>query len=125
MKPRIGDILVVVAVTLLAVASLLFGLGTKTAQTALEAQIYQNGRLIQVVKLDKVTAPTEIRLDGAAANTLLAEHGRICYEHSDCPDKTCVHTGWLSRPGQIAACLPNRTLVKIVGSSTDEDVVLH
>jgi len=26
---------------------------------------------------------------------------------SNCPDKVCIHTGWVSDCGHIAACLPN------------------
>ena len=33
--------------------------------------------------------------------------------HSDCPDKICVNTGWLSEPGQTAVCMPNRVTVTI------------
>ena len=125
MKLKYGDYIVAGAVALLAIAFFFVGLGSKTAHNSLEAQIYQNGRLVEVIKLNQVASPVEIALDGSVHNTLLAEKGRICYKHSDCPDKTCVHTGWLSRAGQIAACLPNRTLIKIVGVQTEEDVILH
>lgn len=39
--------------------------------------------------------------------------GGICFEHSSCPDKICVNTGVISRPGQAAVCLPNKTIVTI------------
>ena len=32
---------------------------------------------------------------------------------SDCPDKLCVHSGWVSACGHIAACLPNGVLLMI------------
>lgn len=31
--------------------------------------------------------------------------------HSDCPDKICVNTGWLTESGQTAVCMPNRVTV--------------
>lgn len=40
----------------------------------------------------------------------LAEN-RVRVIDSDCPDKVCVHMGWISRPGAPIACLPNRVLV--------------
>jgi hypothetical protein len=39
---------------------------------------------------------------------------------SDCPDKTCVHTGFLSKPGQSAACLPNRVVVRVSAGGGEE-----
>lgn len=127
MKPRLGDLFILAAIVALAFGALFFGVGSKTAAGDETALIYQDGKLVQSIRLDKVADSREIQLDGPAANTLLVEKGRIRYEHSDCPDKTCVHTGWLSRPGQLAACLPNRTYIKIVGNqdADGEDVVVH
>jgi hypothetical protein len=41
------------------------------------------------------------------------KNGRAAVTHSDCPDKTCVRTGSISRPGQVAVCLPNRIVLSI------------
>ena len=45
--------------------------------------------------------------------------GKIAFDASDCPDKTCVRSGYINRPGQIAACLPNRVSVAVVGGPAD------
>lgn len=42
---------------------------------------------------------------------------------SNCPDKVCVNTGWLTSPGQSAVCLPNRLSIVIEGSN-DTDTTL-
>jgi hypothetical protein len=47
------------------------------------------------------------------------EDGAIAFFESDCPDQVCVHSGFLRRPGQWAACLPNRVLVTILGDGDD------
>ena len=39
--------------------------------------------------------------------------GRVAFIASDCPDQICVHTGFIGEPGQLAACLPNRTSIRI------------
>jgi hypothetical protein len=39
---------------------------------------------------------------------------------SPCPEKICVKTGAISRPGQAIACLPNRVIVVIRGAERDE-----
>lgn len=43
--------------------------------------------------------------------------GRIAFIKSDCTDRTCIHTGFISNPGQIAACLPNGLILRITGKS--------
>lgn len=127
MKPKLGDLLILAAIVALACGALFFGVGSKTAAADITALVYSDGTLVRSIRLDAVADSIQIQLDGPAANTLRVEKGRIRYEHSDCPDKTCVHTGWLTRPGQLAACLPNRTYIKIVGNqyADGEDVVVH
>ena len=41
--------------------------------------------------------------------------GAVAFIQSDCPDQVCVNTGWLSRPGHFAACLPNNILMFVIG----------
>ena len=51
------------------------------------------------------------------------ENGRARFAASDCPDQLCVRSGWLSAPGRVAACLPNRCVLRIEGVG-EHDVVL-
>lgn len=39
--------------------------------------------------------------------------GRIRVLESDCPQKICVHLGWIATEEQIIACVPNRVLIEI------------
>lgn len=44
---------------------------------------------------------------------------------ANCPDKVCVHTGFINKPGQSIVCLPHKINVKIVSNDTskvDKDV---
>ena len=69
----------------------------------------------------------EIWIDGQMVISL-AEYGkevqlevknhRIAFISSDCPDKVCIHNGWLSREGEQAICLPNRVSVTLTDGST-------
>ena len=40
--------------------------------------------------------------------------GQIAFVKSDCPDQICVRTGFISRGGQMAACLPNGLVLSIL-----------
>lgn len=58
---------------------------------------------------------TQQTLVGADGHTLMIaiEDGRACVLQADCPDQVCVRTGWLSRHGDTAACLPAGILLYV------------
>ena len=53
-------------------------------------------------------------ISGGYTYILQFDNGRVRVLEADCPDRVCVVTGWLSRPGQTAACVPGRLMVRIV-----------
>ncbi len=122
---RWGDFLIVALAVLLAVGATAVGAGSRAAGGAVSAEVYQNGKLVRLINLTTLTVPQAFELDGEYHNHIVAEQGRIRFDDADCPDRTCVNTGWISRPGQISACVPNRVLVKIVSAQADgeEDVI--
>jgi hypothetical protein len=50
---------------------------------------------------------------GMPAVKIAVRDGAVGFVASDCPDKVCVHSGFLSLRGQSAVCLPNRVTVKV------------
>jgi heptaprenyl diphosphate synthase len=46
--------------------------------------------------------------------------GRVRVVEADCPNRICVHTGWRSRGGEVIVCVPNRTVIRILGKNNDE-----
>mgnify|MGYP003937216443 FL=1 len=53
---------------------------------------------------------------------LQVKDGAIAFIASDCPNKECIHAGWLKTPGSSAACLPNRVSVTIEGAGEQQEV---
>lgn len=49
--------------------------------------------------------------------------GQVRFIDSPCPNKICVHTGWLSQGGENATCLPNRVSLQILGSDPRFDSI--
>ncbi len=43
------------------------------------------------------------------------KNGKVRMFSSPCPDKLCVREGYISKPGQMIICVPNRVIVKIEG----------
>ena len=81
------------------------------------------------LKPEKMTEEKLTVISQAADEVIsLAEYGkevqlevknhRIAFTSSDCPDKVCIHNGWLSREGEQAICLPNRVSVTLTDGST-------
>jgi heptaprenyl diphosphate synthase len=46
--------------------------------------------------------------------------GRVRVAEADCPNRICVHTGWRSREGEVIVCVPNRTVIRILGKDNNE-----
>lgn len=44
---------------------------------------------------------------------------------SPCAHQVCVRRGWISRRGEVAVCLPNRLIIKIMGAAVDVDAVVR
>jgi hypothetical protein len=112
-KIRRGDI--AVALFSLVLAAVLW-LSFPTSGGDLTAVVYQNGKEVKRIALNGIESPVAFELSGVYHNHIVAENGRIRFDASDCPDKTCVHTGWLTRAGQSAACLPNKALITVEGA---------
>ncbi len=96
----------------------------------LQAVIRQGGTLLRKVNLEEVENPYTLRVetDHGHYNLLRVEPGRIRFAEADCPHKLCISSGWLSRPGEMALCLPHRILVYIDGDLREEtsvDAVAH
>ncbi len=126
LKLRYGDFIILALVALLAGGAFWLGAQSRAAGGDAVAEVWQNGKLTRIVRLNELASPVKFALDGAYHNTIEAERGRIRFEDADCPDRVCVHTGWVSKPGQTTACVPNRALIKIVGSAApEEDVVIR
>lgn len=63
------------------------------------------------LSLDK---DAELRLEHL---TVHVSNGRVWVTDADCPDKTCEHTGEITRAGQSIVCLPSGVVVSITGIS--------
>lgn len=49
--------------------------------------------------------------------------GKVRFVASPCTNKYCIHSGWLSHSGEIAACLPNGVLIEVVGGHKKYDAI--
>ena len=48
---------------------------------------------------------------------------RVRFLESPCRGQQCVHSGWLDAAGELAACLPNRISIQLLGRHPRFDAV--
>lgn len=72
-----------------------------------------------------LSKPAQFTVVGAngLSVTVQIEAGRVRVLHSDCPDRLCVRSGWLSQNGQASVCVPAAVSVRVVGGNTTVDGV--
>ena len=82
---------------------------------ALYADIYQNGELLETIRLDTVTDEYifEVPGEGGASNTICVRPGSIAIISATCPDQICVHQGFISTSLLPITCLPNRLVIRV------------
>lgn len=84
----------------------------------LYGEIYLDGKLIKKVDLFK---DSEFSIEEKPLVTFQVKDGKVAFIDSDCPDKVCIHTGFLGQNAQVAACLPNRLTLMVKSDSPSID----
>jgi hypothetical protein len=66
-------------------------------------------------------AEATLRVPGPLGETVVVMgDGGVQVVSSPCPEKICVKTGKISKPGQWIACLPNRVFISIRGRRSEQ-----
>lgn len=81
-----------------------------------------NSKRMETIPFSKISGSLTFAVqtdEGHEATLEVSESGKARITASTCLDKTCVRTGWISRPGQSIVCLPNRLVVRIEGTEAE------
>lgn len=118
-KKRRNDLILIVAVAAVATVSLL--LHYLYGQVGQEIQVTCGGMVVGRYSLAR---DQTIRLETPEGgyNILVIQDGRADVTEASCPDKICVDQRAVSRGGESITCLPNKTVITVIGDS-DVDVV--
>ncbi len=86
--------------------------------SACYAEIRLDGQILEKIPLTGQQGvqerPLTITQAGAQHHYLIRiEQDTIAVITADCPDKICVKTGTISKPGEIIACLPHKLIIEI------------
>lgn len=113
------DLIVIVIIFMLAF-SLFYGYSLYHKGDSEYVQIVYNSQVIKELSLYEDTEYTP-----DINNNIIIEikDNKVHFKHSDCPDKICMKTGWLSKAGQTAVCLPNKLSVVIKADEKKDNAI--
>lgn len=79
------------------------------------ADIYQNGSLIKSIPLNTAEAPFSFTVTGEndCFNEITVKDGGVCISNASCPDKLCMHQGYIRSSLLPITCLPNRLVIQV------------
>lgn len=102
-------ILVILFTALVCVAALnIFSKEGKTAAISIDGKMIKTVNLIESKEITEVITLKEV--EGAVIEI---KDGKIRVKSSDCPDKICVNTGYISKEGERIVCLPKKLIIEI------------
>jgi len=122
------DVLImVILLSLSFIPELIFGIIIGNTYSQTYAEITVNGTLYKKVPLSEHHGDDQFTIKTADGhyNVVEVKDNAIGMIDSDCPDKDCVHIGFISRPGQPIVCLPHKIIIEIKGSGgvNDADII--
>ena len=125
---RKNDYLLILLIILLA-AGLHFFLKTSEADDDMAFEIRYGDNVIQKVKRSALTNTGEFAVS-TNNGTIHIEIDPVKGAHiieSPCPDKLCIHQGYINKNGQTILCLPEKVMVTAIADKKDgePDAVLR
>lgn len=113
--------LILLIIAIICILMILFPNSTDT-NDAVVADIYQEGNLLQSISLTDLTESYTFTVTGenGAVNEIEVRPGSVGIISADCPDKLCVHQGFITNSQIPITCLPNRVVIRVRTVGTDE-----
>ncbi len=119
---KVGDIVVIAALLLVSLLIFLSSLPTRN-KTAAEAVICVDGEEYGRYSLSR---DREIVIEQEGhRNTVEIKDGKVFMKEADCPDRSCVRQGKITKNGEVIVCLPARITVTLDGAREQVDAVVY
>lgn len=123
MKKKDGILIVVILIVIL----IFFGVNyVENSKTTDGIEVYVDGKLFKSISIDDENE-FEVKVDNGYNVIKVHDRGVEVIEAS-CPDKVCVHTGFITKASQSIVCIPNKVNIKIKISKNDknsEDIMVN
>lgn len=113
-------ILICVCLTLAGAAGSLLVLNAPAKQ---RVNIISNGKIVRTLDLsEQKDVVFDVKYSGRT-NTVEVKNGRIRVREAQCPDHTCVKSGWLSSSAMPIVCLPNHLVIEFADAESEVDAI--
>ncbi len=109
-----GDYLIFGLIVLGATLLFLQGPALLKPVTGGEGVVRVDGQILRTISASEMQQSGRIDLESLGYHyTVEYDQGRVRISHADCPDQVCVQTGWVSRLGEVAACVPGHIILSV------------
>ncbi|MDR0880657.1 MAG: NusG domain II-containing protein [Clostridioides sp.] len=89
-----------------------------TKKTA-KIEVYVDNKIYKSIPVGK---NEEFKVETKAGYNVVRVHdGGVEIVDASCPDKVCVHTGFINKQSQNIVCLPNKVSIVLTGTEADEN----
>lgn len=123
---KMGDTILIVSILVIAGLFMVWNTSRGSSGQQITAVITHNSNVIKKINLSELNNSEYIHLNEEGINQVIrAEKGRIRFLESDCPNKVCVKTGWLTKSGDKAVCIPSKVVIRIVGDNKQVDIFAY
>lgn len=118
-----GDKILIIVITLISITSLGFIKNKASGYKEKYISIQINGEEYKKIIFDKNIIGKTIPIESEFGYNLLEiEDEKVRVIDASCPDKLDVHQGYISSPGELIVCLPNRLVIEIKGPQEINEV---
>lgn len=117
------DIIIIILLICLSLTpELIFGIMMNKNYTGTYAEVTVDGKLYKKILLSEHRGEEEINVKTKYGyNTIQIKDDSIGIIDSDCPDKICVNSGFISKPGDLSVCLPHKLMIEIKSNNSEKD----
>ncbi len=119
---KLGDIIVIAVLLMASLAIFISSLPSENKEVA-EAVVSINGQEYARYPLD-TDAVFTVEQEGHI-NVIEIQNGAVRVKSANCPDRTCVNQGFISKGGEVIVCLPARLTVTLDGAGEQIDTVVY
>ncbi|EGS36345.1 MULTISPECIES: NusG domain II-containing protein [Megasphaera] len=118
--PKKWDVILIITLLLLSlIPEGIFVLQKTTHPVRTHAVIHVDGAIYKTIPLTGHKGTFLFTIHTSKGyNTVVVKNESIGITNANCPDKLCVHQGFISQVGSTTVCLPHRVLIEIKSDQT-------
>ena len=116
-------IIIIVLICLSFIPELIFGVMMGKNYNGTYAEITLDGKPYKKILLSEHRGEEQIDVKTKYGyNIIEIKDQSIGIIDADCPDKICIKSGFISKPGQLSVCLPHKLMVEIKSNDNEKNI---